>query len=74
MGEIDSSVTMVTDNGGPFGSLRFELFILRHPELKLVRTKVRMPGRNGSHERGFGSMKGEWLFREIDDASNSSSM
>ena len=68
-GEIEPVVTIVTDNGGPFRSLTFELFILRHPELKHVRTKVRTPGQNGSRERGFGSMKYEWLFREeIDDA------
>lgn len=68
-GEIEPVVTIVTDNGGPFRSLTFELFVLRHPELKHVRTKVRTPGQNGSRERGFGSMKYEWLFREeIDDA------
>ncbi len=34
-----------------------------------MRTRVRTPGQNGSRERGFGSMKYEWLFREqIDDA------
>lgn len=63
-GEIDPVVTVVTDNGGPFRSATFELFIMRHPELRHVRTKVRTPGQNGSRERGFGSMKYEWLFRE----------
>jgi transposase InsO family protein len=68
-GEIEPIVTIVTDNGGPFRSATFELFIMRHPELRHVRTRVRTPGQNGSRERGFGSMKYEWLFREeIDDA------
>ncbi|WP_100813977.1 integrase core domain-containing protein [Microbacterium lacus] len=68
-GEIEPVVTIVTDNGGPFRSATFELFIMRHPELRHVRTRVRTPGQNGSRERGFGSMKYEWLFREeIDDA------
>ncbi|WP_228375022.1 integrase core domain-containing protein [Demequina iriomotensis] len=62
-------VTIVTDNGGPFRSFTFEAFITNHPELRHVRTRVRTPGQNGSRERGFGSMKYEWLYRhEIDDA------
>ncbi|MET4225280.1 transposase InsO family protein [Oerskovia enterophila] len=33
-----------------------------------MRTRVRMPGQNGSRERGFGSLKYERLFlEEIDD-------
>lgn len=61
-------VTIVTDNGGPFRSFTFEAFIAAHPELRHVRTRVRTPGQNGSRERGFGTMKYEWLFREeIDD-------
>ena len=68
-GEIMPVVTVVTDNGGPFRSFTFEAFIARHPELAHVRTRVRTPGQNGSRERGFGTMKYEWLFREeIDDA------
>jgi transposase InsO family protein len=67
-GEIEPVVTIVTDNGGPFRSFTFEAFIASHPELRHVRTRVRTPGQNGSRERGFGTMKYEWLFREeIDD-------
>lgn len=41
---------------------------MRHPELKHVHTRVHTSGQNGSRERGFGTMKYEWLFREeIDD-------
>jgi transposase InsO family protein len=57
-------VTIVTDNGGPFRSFTFEALIAGHPELRHVRTRVRTPGQNGSRERGFGTMKYEWLFRE----------
>ena len=68
-GEILPVVTIVTDNGGPFRSFRFEAFIELHPELRHVRTKVRSPGQNGSRERGFGTLKYERLFiDEIDDA------
>lgn len=63
-GQIMPVVTIVTDNGGPFRSFRFEAFIAGHRELHHVRTKVKTPGQNGSRERGFGSMKYEWLFRE----------
>ena len=67
-GELLPVVTIVTDNGGSFRSATFELFIMRHPELRHVRTRVRPPGQNGSPERGFGTMKYEWPFREeIDD-------
>ena len=63
------SVTIVTDNGGPFRSFRFEAFITAHPELAHVRTRVNSPGQNGSRERGFGTLKYERLFiDEIDDA------
>ncbi len=62
-------VTIVTDNGGPFRSFRFEAFIATRPELRHVRTRVRTPGQNGSRERGFGSLKYENLFlEEIPDA------
>jgi transposase InsO family protein len=62
-------VTIVTDNGGPFRSFRFQAFIALHPELRHVRTRVRTPGQNGSRERGFGTLKYERLFiDEIDDA------
>lgn len=68
-GELLPVVTIVTDNGGPFWSLNFELFMLRHPELRHVRTKVKSPGQNGSRERGFGTLKYERPFLdEIDDA------
>lgn len=68
-GELAPVLTIVTDNGGPFRSFTFEAFIAGHPELRHVRTRVRTPGQNGSRERGFGSMKYEWLYREeIDDA------
>jgi putative transposase len=63
-GEVMPVLTIVTDNGGPFRSFRSEAFIAAHPELRHVRTRVRTPGQNGSRERGFGSMKYEWLFRE----------
>ncbi|MFB7949196.1 integrase core domain-containing protein [Kitasatospora phosalacinea] len=62
-------VTIVTDNGGPFRSFRFEVFIATRPELRHVCTRVRPPGQNGSRERGFGSLKYEKLFlEEITDA------
>lgn len=68
-GELLPVVTIVTDNGGPFRSFRFEAFIAAHPELVHVRTKVKTPGQNGSRERGFGTLKYERLFiDEIDDA------
>lgn len=68
-GEVLPVVTIVTDNGGPFRSFRFEKFIFDHPELHHVRTRVRSPGQNGSRERGFGTLKYERLFiDEIDDA------
>ncbi len=68
-GEIVPAVTIVTDNGGPFRSFRFEAFIATHPELHHVRTRVRSPGQNGSRERGFGTLKYERLFvDEINDA------
>lgn len=68
-GELLPVVTIVTDNGGPFRSFRFEAFIELHPELAHVRTRVRTPGQNGSRERGFGTLKYERLFiDEIDDA------
>ncbi|MFE9789641.1 integrase core domain-containing protein [Nocardia salmonicida] len=61
---IVPAVTLVTDNGGPFRSFRFEAFIATHPELAHVRTRVHSPGQNGSRERGFGSLKYERLFLE----------
>ena len=68
-GEITPLITIVTDNGGPFRSFRFEAFIASHPELRHVRTRVRTPGQNGSRERGFGTLKYEKLFlEEIPDA------
>jgi putative transposase len=68
-GELLPVVTIVTDNGGPFRSFRFEAFIELHPELAHVRTRVKSPGQNGSRERGFGTLKYERLcIDEIDDA------
>ena len=68
-GELLPVVTIVTDNGGPFRSFRFESFIATHPELRHVRTRVKSPGQNGSRERGFGTLKYEQLFLdEINDA------
>jgi putative transposase len=68
-GELLPVVTIVTDNGGPFRSFRFEAFIELHPELAHVRTRVNSPGQNGSRERGFGTLKYERLYiDEIDDA------
>jgi hypothetical protein len=52
-GQVIPVVMIVADNGGPFRSPNFELFIMRQPELNQVRTKVRTPGQNGSRERGF---------------------
>jgi putative transposase len=51
-GEILPVVTIVTDNGGPFRSFRFEAFIAAHDELAHVRTRVRTPGQNGSRDAG----------------------
>ena len=68
-GEITPILTIVTDNGGPFRSFRFQAFIATHPELRHVRTRVKSPGQNGSRERGFGTLKYEKLYCEhIDDA------
>nr|WP_254668967.1 IS3 family transposase [Brevibacterium sp. CS2] len=68
-GELLPVVTIVTDNGGPFRSFRFESFIAAHPELHHVRTRVKTTGQNGSRERGFGTLKYERLYLdEIDDA------
>lgn len=62
-------LTIVTDNGGPFRSFAFQAFIATHPEIRHVRTRAYSPGQNGSRERGFGSLKYEWLYREeIHDA------
>jgi transposase InsO family protein len=68
-GELLPVVAIVTDNGGPFRSFRFEAFIAGRPELAHVRTRVNSPGQNGSRERGFGTLKYERLYiDEIDDA------
>lgn len=47
-GELLQIVTIVTDNGGPFRSLNFELFITSHPELRHVHTRVKTSGQNGN--------------------------
>lgn len=68
-GELLPVVTIVTDKGGPFRSLNFELFIMGHPDLRHVRTRVRAPRKNGSRGRGFGTLKYERLFPgDIPDA------
>jgi putative transposase len=68
-GQLLPVVTIVTDNGGPFRSFRFEAFITAHPELAHVRTRVNRPEQNGSRKRGFGTLKYERLYiDEIDDA------
>jgi len=63
-GEIFPAITLVTDNGGPFRSIRFERFIASRPELRHVRTRVRSPGQNGVRERAFQSLKYERLYLE----------
>ena len=45
-------MTIVTDNGGPFRSVRFEAFIATHPELRHVRTRVRIAGQNAPASAG----------------------
>jgi putative transposase len=68
-GELLPVVTIVTDSGGPFRSLSLQLFIVGHPELRHVRTRVKSPGQNGSRERGFGTLEYERGFLdEIPDA------
>ena len=62
-GEI-RPIIVVTDNGGPFRSFRFDAYITTRPELRHVRTRVRSPGQNGVRERAFGSLKYERLYRE----------
>lgn len=70
-GEI-RPIVVVTDNGGPFRSFRFEAFITARPELHHLRTGVRSFGQNGVRERAFGSLTYERLSREqIDDAPTS---
>jgi len=61
-------ITVVTDNGGPFRSLRFGAFITARPELRHIRTRVRTPGQNGVRDRAFQSLNYEHLYRQIDDA------
>ena len=61
---IFPAVTLVTEIGGPFRSIRFERFIASRPELRHVRTRVRSPGQNGVRERAFQSLKYERLYLE----------
>ena len=42
-GKVQPVVTIVTGNGGPFRSFRFEAPVTTHPELRHVRTRVRTP-------------------------------
>ncbi len=66
-GEI-RPITLVTDNGPCFKSVRFAAYIDRRPELIHIRTRRRSPNQNGVRERAFGSLKYEHLYRlEIDD-------
>ncbi len=66
-GEI-RPITIVTDNGPCFKSVRFAAYIERRPELIHIRTRRKSPGQNGVRERAFGSLKYEHLYRlEIDD-------
>lgn len=68
-GELLPVVTIVTDNGGPFRSFRFEAIIAGHPELAHVRIRVKTPGQNRSRERGFSTLKHQRLYiDQIDDA------
>ena len=68
-GELLPVLTIVTDNDGPLQSLNFKLSIMRHPELRHVRTRARTPRQNGSRERGFGTLRYERLFPgDIPDA------
>lgn len=55
--------TIVTDNGGPFRSFRFEAFIATH-SCATSAPWVWTPSQNGSRERGFGSLKYQRLFLE----------
>lgn len=54
-------IPLVTVNGGPLRSFRFEHFITTHPELRHVRPRVRTPGQNGVRERAFQRLKYERL-------------
>lgn len=66
-GEIQP-ITLVTDNGPCFKSVRFAVYIERRPELIHIRTRRKSPNQNGVRERAFGSLKYEHLYRlEIDD-------
>ena len=53
-GYIKPVVAIVTDNGGPFRSFRFEAFITAHPELAHVQTRSRRPSRTGHANAGSG--------------------
>jgi len=67
-GELLPVATLVTDNGRPFRSFRFEAFIAQHPELHHIRTRVMSPGQDGSHECGFESVQYARLYlHEITD-------
>jgi hypothetical protein len=62
-------VRIVTDIGGPSRPFRFEVSSPPIPNLHHVRTRVRMPGQNGSRERGFDTLRYERLYLdEIDSA------
>lgn len=52
-GEVRPVVTLVTDNGGFFRLFRFEAFIVSHPELRHLRTRVKSQVQTCSRERGF---------------------
>ena len=44
-GSVVPLVTIVTDNGGPFRSFRFEAFIATHPSCATCAPGSRHPGR-----------------------------
>lgn len=52
-GEIIPLLTIVTGNGGPFRSSRFQAFIATHPELTHVRTRANSAGQNDSERARF---------------------
>jgi hypothetical protein len=49
---VQPLVTIVTDNGGPFRSFRFEAFIATHPELRTSAPASAHPGRTAHASAG----------------------
>ncbi|WP_371152367.1 hypothetical protein [Buchananella felis] len=56
-GELGPARRIVTDNGGPFRPLNFEVFIMQHPELRHGHARVKSPSQNGSRERDLEHVK-----------------